>query len=814
MGSVPSQLVEADVNGTGTLVDITAYVDFQVGIKHSWGRTAGDPFRAEPPPGSLTMTLDNNDGRFTPGNTATYLVGLVEGVLVQWTCGSRVRRFRTGVPELSFPTGVGGRATVTVTCLDALALLAKREMRQMVDEVAFAEQPQAYWPLNESGSGSEVRAMDISGYAETPLYVTGAATDLVSWAGGIGPRTDGRAALMFQPDATAPAASGAGESPVLGLVKPLGTSGHEIDWYQYTADLNPTFGNQWGYALSFWFSVRDIYGATYTAADLDDGPYVFLASIGPVTVCWRTADRKLILNLNSNIAAQPSLPAVQPGTVHHVFAWVHGADATAPGGPYSEMRVWLDGVEGDNMVSTSTPTVPPSLTLAGGGGITSGGWANYGLSGTLACVSVYTTAQAAALEAAGALEDFYPVGASGPEEDAGTRYQRYGEWLGRSEIDFAVEGDPQAVTLGSHNTEGKSMLKAMCDALAMEERVLDCATVAGVETVRAWMESEHRPATAAVTVNVDSDGQGTPTLTFDASGVAVTVAVRGAERTVTWTDIAAPDRWKGTSTSIDAATEDVDALRSLAQFRSLLGRVTSMALSKVTVDAVTSTASLTTSLLALRPMVRVSIAGLPTGVVGYTSVDEILVGAVERHRQGRSTFELQLTPDLPYVEAVEGLSRVGGIPAPYSYSTPAAWAPGHPITGEFPRISAMNNSQTTMTLQIIGDGNGASGWPASLYFFATGALPDPVYVELDDEVIRVDSAGSVSFSTVSYSTPSYAWIGEQTLTVTRAQQSTSAAAHSQSGGGIFVSGGGTTMITEAYTAPREVWQHMFDCVAF
>jgi hypothetical protein len=72
----------------------------------------------------------------------------------------------------------------------------------------------------------------------------------------------------------------------------------------------------------------------------------------------------------------------------------------------------------------------------------------------------------------------------------------------------------------------------------------------------------------------------------------------------------------------------------------------------------------------------------------------------------------------------------------------------------------------------------------------------------------------VSFSTVSYSTPSYAWIGEQTLTVTRAQQSTTAASHAQSGGGIFVSGGGTTMITEAYTAPREVWQHMFDCVAF
>lgn len=813
MGSVPSQLVEADVNGTGTLVDITAYVDFQIGIKHSWGRTAGDPFRAEPPPGSLTMTLDNNDGRFTPGNTATYTVGLVEGVLVQWTCGTRVRRFRTGVPELRFPTGVGGRATVTVTCLDALALLAKREMRQMVDEVAFAQQPQAYWPLNESGSGSEVRAMDISGYAETPLSPFGPDVSLLRWAGGIGPRTDGRAALMLQPDATATVLSHL--SPGVTLTKPLGTSGHEVDWYTTTATIFPTLGNVWGYALSFWFSVRDIYGATYTAADLNDGPYVFLAQFGAAVVLWRTADRRLIVYGAGTVVTQPDLPPIQPGEVHHVFLWTHLKDVTAPGGPTTDVRVWLDGTEGENViVAAGDVELPPTLRLgATAVSYAPGGWSTYGLSGTLACASVYTDEQADALVTAGTLADFYPIGTSGPEEDAGVRYQRYGEWLGRSEIDFAVEGDPQAISVGSHNTQGKSMLKAMCDVLAMEERVLDCATVAGVETVRAWMESEHRPATAAVTVNVDSDGQGTPTLTFDASGVTVTVAVRGAERTVTWTDSSAPDRWKGTSTSIDAATEDVDALRSLAQFRSLLGRVTSMALSKVTIDAVTSTASLTTDLLALRPMVRVSVAGLPTGVVGYTSVDEILVGAVEWHRQGSSRFELQLTPDLPYVEAVEGLSRAGGIPAPYSFDTPTAWGgPGHPITGEFPRISAMNNSQTTLTMRLIGNGNNPSAWATALYFFATGALPDPVYIELDDEVIRVDSAAAVSYTTLNRSTDYYVWIGEQVLTVTRAQQSTTAASHAQSGGGIISSGG--DLITEAYTAPREVWQHMFDCVAF
>lgn len=321
MGSAPSQALEVDLDGTGALVDITSSVDFQIGIKHSWGRTADDPFRAEPAPGSLTFTLDNNDGRFTPGNTATYTVGLVEGVLVQWTCGTRVRRFRTGVPAVNFPLGVGGRATVTVTCLDALALLAKRVMRQMVDEVAFAEQPQAYWPMSESGAGPDARAMDISGWAETPLRPFGPDVSLLSWAGGIGPRTDGRAALMLQPAATSAVLSHL--SPGVTLDRPLGTSGHEIDWYTTTDEVYPTLGNRWGYALSLWFSVRDIYGSTYTAADLDDGPYVFLAEFGAIALLWRTADRRLVTLNNGTLQTQPTLPAIQPGEVHHVFVWAH-----------------------------------------------------------------------------------------------------------------------------------------------------------------------------------------------------------------------------------------------------------------------------------------------------------------------------------------------------------------------------------------------------------------------------------------------------------------------------------------------------------
>ena len=357
------------------------------------------------------------------------------------------------------------------------------------------------------------------------------------------------------------------------------------------------------------------------------------------------------------------------------------------------------------------------------------------------------------------------------------------------------------------------MLSAMCTALALEERILDCATLSGVETVRAWMATEHRPASPALTVDVGADGVGGPTLTFDASGVAVQVQAKGFTRTVTWLSPDAPPRWQGTSASLDAATDDVDALRALAQFRSLLGRVTGMVPSKVTVDAVTSVAALTTSLLALRPMVRVRVSGLPSTVIGYAAVDAILVGCTERHELGRSEFELQLTPDIPYAESVEDVARAGGIPENYSFTTP--WTTGgHPITGEFPKLAGMSSSSTAVDLTVIGLGNpSGGGYDVTPFFFPAGTLTDPVYVEIDSEIIRVDSAGSIVTDTFTYATGVYAWLAVQTLTVTRAQLGTSAATHAQSGGGIIKTSG-TTMGPEAYTPPRAVFQHMFDACAF
>lgn len=797
MGSPPSpHTIEIDLNGTGTLVDVTDYVEVDRGITHKWGRTAANPFSTTPPPGSLNFTLDNNDGRFTPGNTAFYAVGLVEGVLVRWTCGTRVRTFRTGVPDVAFPTSVAGRCTVEVSCLDALSLLAKRTMRAMVDEVAFAVRPVAYWPIDETGSA----AADISGNAEVELTAVGGDPALLSWGNAVGPRTDGRGALSLQPDATTFLADAS--SPCLSNTAALGGVVSQ-DW----ASSASSFVS--GYALSFWFSVRDIYGGTFSTTNDYDGPYVILAVLGQQTVLWRLADRKLIVGgVYSLPESMPDLPAVQPGSVNHVFMWVTN-NATLGS---CAVRFWLNGVETVNPPtdpgSVHGTAVAPTVYLGGSAGTQTFPDAEYGLSGAVACAAVYTWQQADDLVAAGVVPDFYTVGAEGPSEDAGARFQRLGSWLGRSGIDYAVTGTPFPSLMDAQDTAGKSMLVAMCTALALEESVLDCATVAGVETVRAFMHERHRSATPAVTVDVQDDGDGVPSLTFDASGVAVEASVRGFSRTVTWLDTAAPERWQGTSATLDAATDDFDALRALAQFRTLIGRVTTMTPSVVTVDAASSTASLTTDLLDLTPMDRVRVTGLPVGIVGFSEVDAILVGCSETHTLGRNKFALQLTPDLPftggrYDEARYGAGDPYSFTKGYTFTTP--WSTGgHPITGWFPvLVFGVDAVTTSMTLRMVGTGSILT--PGT--FLPNGAPPDPLYLQWDDEIIEVTNVSAPVGRVFNYGTADNVWEYEWPVTIARGQLGTTAAAHSQSGGGLAHTSVSTmgTAGAGAFAEPTAVW---------
>jgi hypothetical protein len=805
MGSTPTHVVKIDLNGTGTLVDVTTYVRLGDGLRASVGRS--DWTAAEPRPGSFEFTLDNNDGRFTPGSTAVYTVGMVVGVIVEWTCGTRVRRFRAGPPELAFPLGVGRSSVVSVQCLDTLADLANRDMRQMVDEVAFAQQPVAYWPLADSGRGVDVQAQDISGNAESPLVPVGDA-QLFSWGGGVGPSTDGRAALMLQPEATTAPANSA-TSPGLTLARPLGGSGVAHEW-RIEPGRGSAFGEDYGgWGFSLWFAVRDIYGPTVGGGLNTDGPFVVLAYVDNVIALWRVADRRVIIGGWNGTVLYPMLdvPVCDVNEVHHLFI---RRGRPASGGQTTVC--YVDGVKSAAVFGSSSPSgAPPTRVDLGAlpALVTPGTspWGTtpftlYALSGTLACAAIYTNLAAKTMDLGGDVAEFYPVGKTGPDELADARFQRIGNYLRRTDVAFVPQGTPQAALIGPQDTGGQSMLRAMCDALRLDEAVLDTETLAGVDTVRAWLTSENRPASAAVTINVDGDGDGVPLLSYDASGVAVQVQAKGFSTSVTWLDTAAPARWRDTSATLNAATDNVDDLRALAQFRSLLGRVETIVPTKVTINATTSAAGLTAALIALRPMQRIALTGLPSAVTGYSSVECILTGVTERHAPGRSMFELALTPDLPYDEGIVEDSQAGDLPEPFlfvpeglPYAAPIERAQGIGTTGglvvgrTYPQIDAVSSSDTSVTMTIAANVEyGVSYFLTALadWRLETGTLTDPIYLMIDSEIVLVTAATAAGVSLYSNADFHSCYVQTQTLTITRAQLGTTAAAHAQSGGDLNV----------------------------
>lgn len=156
-----------------TWVDVTDYVE-------GWtiGRGRGDE-DGQAQPGKLTLRLDNTDGRFDPENTAgAYYPNVLplRQVRVSVTHdGTTYRRFR-GHVERWPRTWPGGStySTTTVTCVDALALFARRQAPTAYSVQVLADDPIAYYPMNEAAGllrSQNLGTLGVTadGYYSTPL---------------------------------------------------------------------------------------------------------------------------------------------------------------------------------------------------------------------------------------------------------------------------------------------------------------------------------------------------------------------------------------------------------------------------------------------------------------------------------------------------------------------------------------------------------------------------------------------------------------------------------------------------------------------
>jgi len=146
MANTPlTQLVSMDLNGTGTLVDVTRYVRGVDGVRKTAVRT--DQFR-DAASATFTFTLENYDGRFTPGNTLSpYPVPLTERMQVCWSVGGQLRAGAV----LSIGIAEDNWTAITVTCDDMLGAASRNTIKTSIaDAITVAAGQLLLWRMDDA----------------------------------------------------------------------------------------------------------------------------------------------------------------------------------------------------------------------------------------------------------------------------------------------------------------------------------------------------------------------------------------------------------------------------------------------------------------------------------------------------------------------------------------------------------------------------------------------------------------------------------------------------------------------------------------
>ena len=216
--------------------DVSDYVELDRGLGITWGR--GDE-RATADANTLTLVLDNSDGRFTAArSTSPYYPDVVLYKPIRVTAdpvdGSASVRFVgyiTSWPVEWEDTDAYAKATITASSrLARLGLNAG--WRSLLEETFLADDPVAYYPLGEPEAATS--AADVSGNGVQPLVMVGAGADVV-FGQATGPGTDDLTAATFAGGKWLTAPGGV-------LTLSAATTSYTYDFFFSTTSANTSFG--------------------------------------------------------------------------------------------------------------------------------------------------------------------------------------------------------------------------------------------------------------------------------------------------------------------------------------------------------------------------------------------------------------------------------------------------------------------------------------------------------------------------------------------------------------------------------------------
>ncbi|WP_426515098.1 hypothetical protein ACPPVQ_10785 [Diaminobutyricibacter sp. McL0618] len=597
MTSALPQALALGVGAGGALVDVSAYVIGPEGVAYAYGRQS--EFR-DPSPGQVTFTLENQDGRFTPGNTASPLATLLtEGTAMCWQLGSRL--VTAQVAGITFAADETQWGRIQITAGDVFTIANRTPIGDLAHAIAAA-QAYLFWPFNDAISSPT--AAETSGNNGPALYPDASFPASTSFGvAASAPTSDTQVQLAIPSPGLGPAFlgtnAGHGNLPFPLITYPAGSYGYWGFWVtpaapSFDIELDVHMQNGWSIALS--------------AAQLG-GDQVGVNFAGP--------------------AGAPSLflpfPWLQ-GVAHYVATGITYSGTTFTG------TLYVDGVAVSSGSWTAAGVTnaamqPTSVRFTLGNG---------SASGLLVNVAHLSHGPALAHEEAAGVTTIQnriaALAAVVPQMALGT-----------------LDANLSPAPLGG---SASNAWTGLCDVLRTEQGHIYTSTT-GTLTAPATVvnvRARTRPATPQATFDARSDVQNLPQFVRDMTNMFATITAAGPAASVSVTDPAVVARVGSAASSETVLLENHVDLLGWAQDRMIRGENVNLRVAQVTIDTMTTSAATQAAVMALTLGDRVRISNLDITPLGFSTWDGWLLGVSELHAPGASatdSFTLYLSPVLP-----------------------------------------------------------------------------------------------------------------------------------------------------------------------
>lgn len=618
----------------GAYVDVTSYVEFGEGITFAGGRQ--DQF-SDTTPQTFTFTLNNSDGRFTPGNTGSPLATTVtEGMGVSWLLGTRL--VHTTILSVEIPADNATWHQLRVTCDDMLGTAGRHELTSIADGLTAIYNPPLFWRLDEpSGAtaGLEQTGSPLGAFTASSSSAT-TSTTLVQF---------GQTQNVALPGTAVTVTAGPGETTRFG-----------------TTHGNTVLKTSFGYPIPTDTTVQYVYGSwafwVYPGSTITFNlfPYWTVGAGYSDSAQIIVTPSSVAVKGGVNAAVSHTYTAAESTSPHYLSLYSTLAWQTSSSYWAHELQLYLDGT----LVATTFMqsavlgfTVPTGMLSAGtamqplevgfnviapsGGGALSGTVQRvvHTLSGSLEQNALYNTE-----DQRRAVLDTLAWDVSSAAYD------------GRASLWSAPIGFP--------DVSNRSVLDVYNDIVRTEQGHLFCTTTGSLTSPSEQIQVRDRDRPTAVKAAfraTDGTGplqsaelDGLPSFVRDITNVAESVDVAGPTRTVTVTD---PTVLTDTARAITAGLSetvlltDPGDLRLWGQDRLNRGKNVAIRVQQFTVDAVTTATDRSADLLALVPGDRVQLTGLPVATLGFSTWDGWVLARNEAHTVEASKFTFTVAPVLP-----------------------------------------------------------------------------------------------------------------------------------------------------------------------